>query len=91
MFRQFLTLVIGVAATAAVFLIFVVPGMRDSWRTQGFNEGRTIALWEIAETLEKEFSTRPNECSDRHKLFNVKAISVYLLECPHGKQIHVER
>lgn len=91
MFRHLLTLVIRVSATASVFLVFVVPEVRESWRAQGFNEGRTSARWEIAETLEKEFPDRPNECRDRRNLFDVKTTSVYVLECPQGKQIYVER
>ena len=91
MFRHLLTLLLGVAITALTFFVFVVPEVRESWRTQGFNEGSTSARWEIAEKLEKEFPNQPNECKDGHNLFNVKTISVYVLECPQGKHIHVER
>jgi hypothetical protein len=91
MFRHLLTLLLGVATTALTFFVFVIPEVRESWRTQGFNEGNTSARWEIAEKLEKEFPNQPNECKDGHNLFNVKTISVYVLECPQGKHIHVER
>jgi len=91
MFRHLLSLVFGVAVTALVFVVFVVPYVRENWRAQGFNEGSISARWEISEKLEREFPVKPNECGDGRNLFEVKTTSVYVLDCPQGKLIHVVR
>jgi hypothetical protein len=89
MFRHLLSFVIGVAITALAFVLLVVPIVRESWRAQGFNEGSISARLEISEKLGREFPGKPIECGDERSLFDVKATSVYVLDCPQGRQIHV--
>lgn len=91
MIRHLFTLVIGALGTTGAFVFLVIPVVRENWRTQGFNEGSISASWEISEKLEKEFPKEPSNCGIGRTLFEVKSTSVYVLDCPQGKRIHVVR
>ena len=91
MIRHLFTLLLGAFCTAAVFVFLVIPLVRENWRAHGFNEGNISASWEISEKLEKEFPKEPSNCGPARTLFEVKSTSVYVLDCPQGKRIHVVR
>lgn len=91
MIRHLFTLVIGALGTVGAFVFLVIPVVRENWRAQGFNEGSISASWEISEKLEKEFPKEPSNCGSGRTLFEVKSTSVYVLDCPLGKRIHVVR
>ena len=91
MIRHLFTLVIGALATAGAFVFLVIPVERENWRVQGFNEGSVYARWEISEKLEKEFPEDSASCGSGRTLFEVKSTSVYVLDCPLGKRIHIAR
>ncbi len=91
MIRHLLSLFIGAAIAALVLVAFVVPVVRETWRVQGFNEGNIAARWEMSERLHNEFPKIPSNCGEGRHLFEAKTNSVYVFDCPGGKQIHVQR
>ena len=89
MFRHLLSFMIGAAITALMFVALVLPVVRENWRSQGYNEGSISARWEISEKLKREFPDQHTECGDGRNLFDVKTTSVYVVDCPQGRRIHV--
>lgn len=91
MLRHSISLVIGASASALVFVIWVIPNTRMNWQSQGFNDGEILAKWSVAEQLAKEFPKLPTQCGNGRKLFDAKTSTVYVFDCPEGKQVYVQR
>lgn len=75
--------------TALLFIQFVLPQVRESWRQQGFNEGQTSARWEASSKLKSSFLAAPSDCKYISTIFDVKTRSVQYVECAHGRTLVV--
>jgi hypothetical protein len=91
MIRHLLSLSVGAALASLVFFLLVIPVVRKNWHAQGFDEGSIDARWAVSEKLHKEFPIEPAKCSDGRILFEIKTSTVYVFDCPDGKQIYVQR
>ncbi len=79
---------IGIIISSLVFVFYLYPSTKSSWRNQGFNEGEIAAKTEIANSLRNEFKPYQKE-KIISTLFNVKATSVYIVEREGEKSIKV--
>jgi uncharacterized membrane protein YciS (DUF1049 family) len=80
MHKYLLSTVLGAVIAAGVFLIFVVPSIRQNNQAVGFNNGLIHARWEIATRLPLVLS-RDFEATEKYEtLYDVKTTTVVIVE-----------
>jgi hypothetical protein len=89
MIRVVVGFILGCAVTAAVFLVAIVPTVRDNWRAQGKTEGTVSALATVAVGL-RQAAWKTAGCADTRELFRLKTTSVWLVDCQGTTQINVQ-
>lgn len=92
---QFLSgMLLGVAATGAIFALWLLPDARESYRAVGYNEGQLDAKVEIAATIERNVGrdVLRGELSRPHQiLFDIKSARVAVVERDGVKTVRVYR
>ncbi len=86
--KFFLGIVVGITISSLVFILYLYPSTKSSWKNQGYNDGEIAAKSDIANSLKNEFKPYQEEKIIK-TLFNIKATSVYIVESNGEKSIRV--
>lgn len=89
MLRIFIGFVLGVVTCSFVFMILIVPGVKDSYRRVGFNDGLIDAKIGIADLVSSELGSDVVHNEPQKIFFDVKATSVMVVERNGVKTLRV--
>ena len=81
MVRVLASAITGFVIATAIFLAFIIPSTRETWRTLGRTEGRIDAYWEVATKLRAKTQVQASSCKAGELLFSVKTTVVHAASC----------
>lgn len=79
---------LGFAISGALFVLFVIPQVRQNWRAQGQNEGALAANVRMHKTAEKYFP-KTSTCSFVETLGGAKPNTINIVDCGSYKTLTV--
>ena len=85
-----LAAIAGAAASAAVMYFGLLPYFRENYLAIGQANGEITARWEMATRLKREFPQTTSACAVRSTLFEVKTVSVYVVNCDGATSVLVK-